>query len=214
MSGDGVASVVKESDGVAQDAKMGDAPSPSTNPGGGASFLYGVKGLLNYLGTNAGVKDTTRAILSNDIIKTALIGLSTANKGDVQQIAASQVALMLRYHEMALAQSRRSFNWALIGAGVGMLFFMTAAGLAIHDTRNTAAVVVPVISGAVVEVVSGIVFFLYGKTSVQLSDFHSRLEALQRYLLANSICEALHGEEQNKARAELIREIAKVNRSA
>ena len=68
---------------------------------------------------------------------------------------------------------------------------------------------VPLIAGAVVEVVSGVVFYLYGKTSSQLSIFHSRLEVLQRYLLANSICESLDGEARNTARAALIQEISR-----
>jgi hypothetical protein len=55
----------------------------------------------------------------------------------------------------------------------------------------------------------------YRKTTVQLSDFLSRLETLQRYVLANSICEGLpEGDERNKARAELIREIAMTTRGA
>ena len=70
--------------------------------------------------------------------------------------------------------------------------------------------IVPLIAGAVVEVVSGVVFYLYGQTSAQLSAFHSRLEVLQRYLLANSICEGLSEAERDKARAALIGEISRV----
>jgi hypothetical protein len=45
----------------------------------------------------------------------------------------------------------------------------------------------------------------------QLSAFHSRLDVLQRYLLANSICEGLStAEERDKARAALIAEISHV----
>jgi hypothetical protein len=34
-----------------------------------------------------------------------------------QQIAASQIELLNAYHQVALAQSSRSFFWALIGSG-------------------------------------------------------------------------------------------------
>ncbi len=139
--------------------------------------------------------------------------LSKAKPSNVQEIAASQLELMAGYHQVAIAESRRSFNWALIGAGAGLIFFMAAAWFALW-TGNAVAAVIPAVSGAVVEVVAGIVFFLYGKTTVQLGDFHSRLETLQRYLLANSICEGLEGDERNKVRAELIREIARVTRDA
>jgi hypothetical protein len=69
---------------------------------------------------------------------------------------------------------------------------------------------IPAISGAVVEAVAGIVFSLYGKTALQMGEFHSRLERLQRYLLANSICERLEQPERDKTRSDLIRQIAAV----
>ena len=45
--------------------------------------------------------------------------------------------------------------------------------------------------------------------SSQLSAFHSQLEVLQRYLLANSICEGLSEAERDKARAALIGETSR-----
>ncbi len=71
--------------------------------------------------------------------------------------------------------------------------------------------VVSLISGALIEVISGINFYLYGKTSVQLADFQTRLDVTQRFLLANSMCESLEGDYKQKARSELIRTIAGVN---
>jgi hypothetical protein len=67
---------------------------------------------------------------------------------------------------------------------------------------------VPLIAGAVTDVLAGGMFYLYGKTSSQLSGFHSRLEVLQRYLLAASLCEGLDGETRNKRLDALIQEIA------
>ena len=142
------------------------------------------------------------------LIISSIERLSKAAPSNVQEVAASQLQLMAVYHEMALAQSRRSFFWALIGAGAGLIFFIVAVCFVIQ-TGDAVTAVIPAISGAVVEVVAGIVFFLYSKATVQLWEFHSRLDALQRYLLANSICEGLEGEDRKKARAELIREIAR-----
>ncbi len=73
---------------------------------------------------------------------------------------------------------------------------VSAAGLALLSVAvlfsllhgHTMASIVPQ-----VEVVSGLVFYLYGKTSSQLSAFHSRIEVLQRHPLANTICERLDG---------------------
>ena len=68
---------------------------------------------------------------------------------------------------------------------------------------------IALLSGAIVEIVAGIVFVLYGKTIPQLNTFQRRLDDLQRYILANSLCEALDGDERNKARAALIQEITR-----
>jgi hypothetical protein len=135
--------------------------------------------------------------------------IASTKTNDVQGSAASQIALLIGYHEMALEQSKRSFNWALLGAGIGLLFFVGASAISILQ-ENTSGAFITVISGAVVEIVAGVVFYLYGKSTIQLGDFHGRLETLQRYLIANSICESLQGEGRDKVRAELIREIAKV----
>lgn len=66
-------------------------------------------------------------IIGRDII-TIIDNVAKASPNDVQAIAANQIGLLLTYHEIVLAQSRRSFAWALIGAGMGLAFFMAAAG--------------------------------------------------------------------------------------
>jgi hypothetical protein len=134
--------------------------------------------------------------------------LGTADTKNIQQIAASQIELLNAYYQLALAQSTRSFFWALIGSGLGLLLFAVAVVFSLLNGLGLASIV-PLISGAVVEVVSSLVFYLYGKTSSQLSAFRPRLEVLQRYLLANSICESLDGEERNRVRAALIQEISR-----
>ena len=138
----------------------------------------------------------------------ALNRLGTADTKDVQQIAASQLELLTAYYQAALAQSNRSFFWALIGSGAGLALFAVAVVFSLLNGLSLASIV-PLIAGAVVNVISGIVFALYGKTSLQLSAFHSRLDVLQRFLFANTICESLGDEARDKARAALIQEISR-----
>ena len=142
-----------------------------------------------------------------NVFYNSLQGLENASPGNVQEIAASQIGMLATYHEIALAQSRRSFWWALVGSGVGLVFLVAAVILAL--ITGALSSVISALSGVAFEAVSGLVFWLYGRTSSQLSSFHSTLDQTQRYLLANSICESLTGEERNRARAELIRAIAR-----
>ena len=140
--------------------------------------------------------------IENSIIRDSIQRIGAADPADVQLIATSQLELLAGYHQIALAQSRRIFFWALVGSGVGLIFFVAAVAFALPTG-------IAFLSGATVEIVAGIVFVLYGKATAQLSSFHSRLEVLQRYLLANSLCEALDGDDRNKARAALIQEISR-----
>jgi hypothetical protein len=140
--------------------------------------------------------------IENSIIRDSIQRIGAADPANVQLIAASQLELLAGYHQIALAQSRRIFFWALVGSGVGLIFFVAAVAFALPTG-------IAFLSGATVEIVAGIVFVLYGKATAQLSSFHSRLEVLQRYLLANSLCEALDGDDRNKARAALIQEISR-----
>lgn len=68
--------------------------------------------------------------------------------------------------------------------------------------------VIAAVGGVIVEVISGLLFYLYGKTSTQLADFHIRLDRTQRYWLANSMCEGLDGDYKQQSRQELVRTIA------
>lgn len=108
---------------------------------------------------------------------------------------------------MVLDQAKKSFLWALIAAAIGLLFFIAAVSSIIFLNLQNAAII-GVISGALVEVISGINFYLYNQTSKQLSDFQSRLDTTQRFLLANSICEGLEGLSKQQARSDLIKAIA------
>lgn len=139
--------------------------------------------------------------------KDLIARISQADPKNVQQIAASQIGLLNAYYGAALDQSSRSFFWAMIVSVGGVVFFAGAVVFALLS--SVAAASVPLIAGAIVEVISGVMFYLYGKSSSQLGAFLNRLEVLPRYLLANSICESLDGEERNKARAALIQEISR-----
>lgn len=138
--------------------------------------------------------------------------LSKADPSNVQQIAASQIELLSNYHQEVLNQAKKSFYWALVAAGAGFFFFLSTLVFIIYprEGKRTEFAVVGTIGGVLIEVISAINFYLYGKASSQMSDFQQRLDRTQRFLLANSICEGLEGEIKHKSRSELIKVIAGV----
>ena len=135
--------------------------------------------------------------------------LSRTKPEDIQEIAASQIKLLAGYYDLVLGQARRSFRWALTAAGIGLLFFLASVGFLLLQRPQSLAAI-SLISGALIEIISAINFYLYGKTSAQLAMFHTRLDTTQRFLLANSMCESLDGDFKQKARYELIQTVARV----
>jgi len=115
-------------------------PSPSTAVQGVTHQLRAAPPKQNAL-FDIGARTLTEVSLPG--FQSIIQQLSGTKTNDVQSIAASQISLLVGYHEIVLAQSRRSFAWALIGAGTGLAFFIIAAGFALSD-KNA---LVPVHSG-------------------------------------------------------------------
>lgn len=144
----------------------------------------------------------------NDATQQALRRLLDADS--VRDVAASQIELLSRFYGMSLDQADRSFFWALIASIIGFVLFIVAIGLAF--TRYSDAVMVSALAGAMVQFIAGVNFFLYSKTLSLLSLFQSRLEATQRFLLANSLCESLENERVREyTRSRLIGTLAGVS---
>lgn len=151
-----------------------------------------------------------RDIFSQDIrlvLPQSLERLSNADPSKVQEIVASQIELLTIYHNVVLDQAKRSFFWALLAAGAGLAFFLAAVGFVLLQQSPNVAII-SLISGALVEVISGINFYLYNRTSGQLADFQTRLDMTQRYLLANSVCDSLEGDVKQQTRSGLVQAIA------
>jgi hypothetical protein len=157
--------------------------------------------------------DTKTLVISNeniDEVVDAVDRLSLAKPNDVVSIAVAEIKILQKYYAEVLEQARSSFKWALVAAGIGLLFFLASVAFILFNQQQSVATI-SLISGALIEVISAINFYLYGKTSAQLANFRNSLDLTQRFLLANSICEALEGEFKNRARAELVKVIAGVN---
>lgn len=121
----------------------------------------------------------------------------------LQEITESQLRLLGNFYNLALKQSSDSFKWALIAAGVGLVFLF-AAIIFFFVTQAQDLSVISLISGAVVEVISAINFYLYNKTTAQLAKSQDRLDLTQRFLLAISISDRLEGEQKQNTLSEII----------
>jgi hypothetical protein len=63
-------------------------------------------------------------------------------------------------------------------------------------------------AGGLTQFISAVSFFLYFKAARQFATFHVCLERMNRYLLANTICDALDADTAKTVRATLVDTIA------
>ncbi len=141
----------------------------------------------------------------------AIERLSNASENDVKEIAVTQLELLSQYYELSLSQAGRSFRIALIASAVGLVFFLGVIAYLLIGTASTEVTTAGVVGGALSTFISGVNFFLYGKTLDQLNVFQGKLENTQRFMLANSLCENLENGLKQKTRARLIGKLAGVD---
>lgn len=153
--------------------------------------------------------DVSRPESFADTVNSVIDGVATVDSSNTQQVAALELALSKAYYERVLTQARSSFIAALVSAGIGLMFFLAAISVSLVTGKLNAALI-STISGAIIEVISGLNFWLYSQTSAQLDAFHLRIERMQRFLLANSVTTSVQDSQQkDKVISELVDTIAK-----
>lgn len=160
------------------------------------------QGLLSKRGIAISVLPFTESVQKSVSI------ISQAAPDDVPKIASEQIKVISDYYSEVLKQCKQSFNWARYVAIIGFIFFIGAVVfLLIFQLQKMATI--SLIAGALIEVSSGVGFYLYSKSMSQMADYFDILDATQRYLLANSICERIaDSESKDKARSDLIKTIS------
>jgi len=136
-------------------------------------------------------------------VYTNLDKVTQADFDNIQDTAKALLGLANSYYVNAREQSQRSFWFALIVAGIGLCFLITAYFFSDKAILGLG-------SGALLEFLSAIIFTLYGRTSSQLSAFHTSMDRMQRFIVAYSMTEGLEGEVKQKARADLVKTVSTV----
>ena len=134
--------------------------------------------------------------------------IAKASPGNTQVMRALLLEMMLDYYQDVRNQAQQSFLCALGAAIIGTLFFVYAAGQSMSEPGIDNAYI-SLIAGALIQVISGISFYLYFRAARQFSSFHICLDRANRFMLANTLCENLElADRKDVMRKELIKIIA------
>lgn len=135
--------------------------------------------------------------------------LAEAAPGDVQSIAALQTKLLQEYYENALEQTKTSFKWAVVSTMIGLgCLVLTVAYLLIATEPPDLLGILAGISSVLSQFIAGGQFWLYDRAGKRLAQSQMQLYQVQRFQLANNVCESLEGELQQRTRSELVMLIA------
>jgi hypothetical protein len=133
--------------------------------------------------------------------------IGNAAPDDAQSIGSLLQKMILNYYADVRRQAQQSFLAALVVACIGILFFIYAIWLGMSSDGILQASI-GVIAGTLIQVISGINFYLYARASRQFGAFHVCLERTNRFILANCMCEKLSLPARDEMRVELARLVA------
>src|SRR6185369_8477698 len=107
-------------------------------------------------------------------LKQSCKDLAEIREGDTHKLAANLWEQGMNYMSDVRARARRSFVMASVFSCVGIVFFFAALYLMIKHTLEFPKLTL--LAGTSIQVVSGIGFYLYAKTTKEFFAFHLCLE--------------------------------------
>ena len=122
---------------------------------------------------------------------------------DIRTLMFENLKELKEFYVICKQQIRKSFSAAMFSCFAGFVLFVLAVIIFLLGGNNSASLMA-VLSGAIVEIVSGLYFWMYRETSKQLGKYHKRLEATEKYLIALQIIEMLPEENRNEQYGKLI----------
>ncbi len=101
---------------------------------------------------------------------------------DVIDLMLKNVRELREYYIISKRQATNAFSASLIVCFLGFIVYI--AGIAVFVIYGENALLLTTISGTIVEVISGLFFWLYRHAIKQLNIYHQRLGTTEKYLTA------------------------------
>jgi len=132
-------------------------------------------------------------------IKDAIDSTFEENKvsENVLDLMVKNVAELRGYYVLSKQQANKSFASALLICFLG--FFVFILGIFINYFSDQNIIIFTTIAGSVVEIISGLFFWLYKNTLSQLNIYHERLGTSEKYLTAIQLIDKMSQEKRDDA---------------
>jgi len=159
--------------------------------------LYKTKVKTDELAAEREAKEVSEAIKDLNILT------EKSKEEDIRTLMFENLKELKEFYVICKQQIRKSFSAAMFSCFAGFMLFVLAVVLFLLGGNNSASFMAG-LSGAIVEIVSGLYFWMYKETSKQLGKYHKRLEATEKYLIALQIIEMIPEENRSEHYGKLI----------
>ncbi|MFP3594621.1 TRADD-N-associated membrane domain-containing protein [Chryseobacterium sp. SIMBA_038] len=182
-----------------------------------ASFATLVTIIGMYLSKNK--IDRRSAVIDEKEIKEEIdkvVKLIDEGDKNVLNLMIKNVAELKEYYVMNKQQARNSFSAALITCFLGFIVFIGGIIISYFNPASLDQNVIPytTIAGGIVEVVSGLFFWLYSKAITQINLFHASLQSTEKFLTAIQLVEKISVEKRDEVYRNIIDKIISFNFSS
>jgi hypothetical protein len=125
---------------------------------------------------------------------------------DVLKLMRRNVAELKEYYTINKQQARNAFTSALIVCFLGFILFASGV-IASYVSKDNNIIIYSTVSGTIVEVVSGLFFWLYSKSLKQINLFHESLRNTEKFLTAVQLAERITESKKDKIYTYIIENI-------
>lgn len=137
------------------------------------------------------VEDTKAAKEASDLSREQL-----EQSKDVVSLMINNVSELREYYVISKRQANRAFTSTLIICILGFVIFIV--GIILSAVIGQELALYTTISGGIVEVISGLFFWLYKSATNQLNLYHERLGYTEKYLTAMQLAENISPERKDE----------------
>jgi predicted transporter len=94
------------------------------------------------------------------------------------------------YYKLVKQHTDKSFLASITAGAIGFVLIITGLLIGFADFENSKSVAyISAGSGVIIEFISGVFFYLYNKTTIQLKGYHDSLVNIQNVLLSFKVIE-------------------------
>lgn len=124
---------------------------------------------------------------------------------DIVSLMIDNVSELKGYYVISKRQANRAFSATLIICVLGFVVFVSGIAANVFAKQNV--LVYTTLSGSIIEIISGLFFWLYKRTIAQLNLYHERLGATEKYLIAMQLAEKVSSDKKDETYRYLIESI-------